>query len=83
MPAPPRIGQSRRRNCANIPLMLFIVFTLLMLQLHSFSRSMLVFLTGPLGTDRRGARAAVLHAPFGFVAQLGVIALFGMIIRNR
>ena len=34
---------------ANIPLMLFIVFTLLMLQLHSFSRSMLVFLTGPLG----------------------------------
>ncbi len=34
---------------AGIPIMLFITFTLLMLQLHSFSRAMLVFLTGPLG----------------------------------
>ncbi|MFY7907241.1 MAG: efflux RND transporter permease subunit, partial [Burkholderiaceae bacterium] len=32
-----------------MPVMLFITFTLLMLQLHSFSRAMLVFLTGPLG----------------------------------
>lgn len=34
---------------AGIPIMLFITFTLLMLQLHSFSRAMLVFLTGPWG----------------------------------
>jgi multidrug efflux pump subunit AcrB len=34
---------------AGVPLMLFIIFTLLMLQLQSFSRAMLVFLTGPLG----------------------------------
>ena len=67
---------------ANIPLMLFIVFTLLMLQLHSFSRSMLVFLTGPLGIIGAAAALLVFRAPFGFVAQLGVIALFGMIIRN-
>ena len=33
---------------AGAPLMLFIMFTLLMLQLHSFSRSVLVFLTGRL-----------------------------------
>jgi multidrug efflux pump subunit AcrB len=55
---------------AGVPVMLFITFTLLMLQLQSFSRAMLVFLTGPL--DR----------PFGFVALLGVIALMGMIQRN-
>jgi multidrug efflux pump len=67
---------------ANIPLMLFIVFTLLMLQLHSFSRSMMVFLTGPLGLIGAAAALLVFRAPFGFVAQLGVIALFGMIIRN-
>ncbi|HQR22533.1 MAG TPA: efflux RND transporter permease subunit, partial [Burkholderiaceae bacterium] len=67
---------------ANIPLMLFIVFTLLMLQLHSFSRSLLVFLTGPLGLIGAAGALLVLRAPFGFVAQLGVIALFGMIIRN-
>ncbi|WP_016832880.1 efflux RND transporter permease subunit [Herbaspirillum lusitanum] len=67
---------------ANVPLVIFIIFTLLMLQLHSFSRAMLVFLTGPLGVAGAAVALLVLHRPFGFVAQLGVIALFGMIIRN-
>ena len=43
---------------AGIPIMLFVTFTLLMLQLHSFSRAMLVFLTGPLGIA--GVAAALL-----------------------
>jgi multidrug efflux pump subunit AcrB len=67
---------------ANVPLVLFIVFTLLMLQLHSFSRAMLVFLTGPLGVAGAAMALLILGRPFGFVANLGVIALFGMIIRN-
>lgn len=67
---------------ANVPLVLFIVFTLLMLQLKSFSRALLVFLTGPLGVAGAAMALLVLHRPFGFVANLGVIALFGMIIRN-
>jgi len=67
---------------ANIPLMLFVVFTLLMLQLQSFSRSLLVFLTGPLGLIGASLGLLVFRQPFGFVAQLGVIALTGMIIRN-
>jgi len=66
----------------NVPLVLFLVFTLLMLQLHSFSRSLLVFLTGPLGVAGAAMALLVLGRPFGFVANLGVIALFGMIIRN-
>jgi multidrug efflux pump subunit AcrB len=66
----------------NLPLAMFIIFTLLMLQLHSFSRSVLVFLTGPLGFIGAAAALLILQAPFGFVAQLGVIALIGMIIRN-
>jgi multidrug efflux pump len=65
-----------------IPLMLFIVFTLLMLQLQSFSRSLLVFLTGPLGLAGVAAALLLLNRPFGFVALLGVIALMGMIQRN-
>jgi len=64
------------------PLMLFIMFTLLMLQLHSFSRAMLVFLTGPLGLPGIAAALLILNRPFGFVALLGVIALMGMIMRN-
>jgi multidrug efflux pump len=67
---------------ANVPLVLFIVFTLLMLQLHSFSRALLVFLTGPLGVAGAAMALLILDRPFGFVANLGVIALFGMIIRN-
>ena len=67
---------------AGVPLMLFIIFTLLMLQLQSFSRSLLVFLTGPLGMAGVAAALLLLDRPFGFVALLGVIALMGMIMRN-
>ena len=67
---------------AGIPIMLFITFTLLMLQLHSFSRAMLVFLTGPLGIAGVAGALLVSGRPFGFVALLGVIALMGMIQRN-
>ncbi|MBU3713032.1 MAG: efflux RND transporter permease subunit, partial [Limnohabitans sp.] len=67
---------------AGVPLMLFITFTLLMLQLQSFSRAMLVFLTGPMGIAGVAAALLALDRPFGFVALLGVIALMGMIQRN-
>ena len=67
---------------AGVPLMLFITFTLLMLQLQSFSRSLLVFLTGPLGMAGVAGALLLLGRPFGFVALLGVIALMGMIQRN-
>jgi len=67
---------------AGIPVMLFLIFTLLMLQLHSFSRAVLVFLTGPLGVAGAAAALLALDRPFGFVALLGVIALMGMIMRN-
>ncbi len=67
---------------AGVPIMLFITFTLLMLQLHSFSRAMLVFLTGPMGIAGVAGALLVLNRPFGFVALLGVIALMGMIQRN-
>ena len=67
---------------AGVPVMLFITFTLLMLQLHSFSRAVLVFLTGPLGIAGVAGALLLLNRPFGFVALLGVIALMGMIQRN-
>ncbi len=65
-----------------LPVALFIMFTLLMLQLHSFSRAVLVFLTGPMGIAGVAAALLLLNRPFGFVALLGVIALMGMIMRN-
>lgn len=65
-----------------LPVALFIMFTLLMLQLHSFSRAVLVFLTGPMGIAGVAGALLLLNRPFGFVALLGVIALMGMIMRN-
>jgi multidrug efflux pump len=65
-----------------LPVALFIMLTLLMLQLHSFSRSILAFVTGFWGVAGVAGALLVLNRPFGFVALLGVIALLGMIIRN-
>ena len=62
--------------------MLFIIFTLLILQLQSVTRAILVFLTAPLGLVGVALALLVFQVPFGFVAQLGVIALGGMIMRN-
>lgn len=67
---------------AQLPLTVFIIFTLLMLQLQSFSRAVMVFLTGPLGLIGAVGTLLALNAPMGFVAQLGITALIGMIIRN-
>jgi multidrug efflux pump len=75
-------GKAQGAIAAIFPLVIFIIFTLLMLQLHSFSRSLLVFLTGPLGIAGAAAALLIFQRPFGFVSLLGVIALFGMIIRN-
>ncbi len=67
---------------AGVPLFLFVVFTLLMLQLRSFSRSIMVLLTAPLGLIGVTLFLLVFRVPFGFVAMLGTIALAGMIMRN-
>lgn len=64
------------------PVMFLIVLTLLMLQLNSFKRSLLVLATAPLGMIGVTLSLITLHAPFGFVALLGVIALLGIIMRN-
>ncbi len=75
-------GTAQSSIMANLPLMLFLVLTLLMLQLQSFARSVMVYLTGPLGIIGAAIALLVSGQPFGFVAQLGVIALLGMIVRN-
>jgi multidrug efflux pump subunit AcrB len=75
-------GKGQGSIAVGVPMMLFLIFTLLMLQLQSFSRSMLVFLTGPMGIAGVAGALLLLDRPFGFVALLGVIALMGMIMRN-
>jgi multidrug efflux pump subunit AcrB len=65
-----------------MPVMLFVVFTLLMIQLQSFSRSVMVMLTAPLGLIGVSGALLLSHKPFGFMAMLGTIAMLGIIMRN-
>lgn len=67
---------------AVVPLMILGVITLLMMQLQSISRTIIVLLTAPLGLIGVAIALVAFQAPFGFVANLGVIALMGMIMRN-
>ncbi|WP_019399656.1 efflux RND transporter permease subunit [Pseudoxanthomonas sp. GW2] len=67
---------------AGMPLFLFVVTTLLMVQLRSFSRTLMVLVTAPLGLIGASWFLLVFRMPFGFVALLGTIALAGMVMRN-
>ena len=75
-------GKSQAPIIAVVPIMLFAMATILMLQLQSFQRLFLVFAVAPLALI--GVVAALLPsgAPLGFVAILGVLALIGILIRN-
>ncbi|MDR7151891.1 multidrug efflux pump subunit AcrB [Hydrogenophaga palleronii] len=79
------IEESDKANAALFavfPAMFAVMLTLLMIQLQSFSRLFMVFMTGPLAIIGVVPALLIFQAPFGFVALLGVIALGGMIMRN-
>ena len=67
---------------AMFPLMILIMLTLLMAQVHSFKKVALIFGIAPLGLIGAVAFLLLFNSPFGFVALLGVIALAGMDMRN-
>jgi len=67
---------------AQLPLTLVVVLVLLMIQLQSFSRVLMVILTAPLGLIGVVLALLLFDRPFGFVALLGTIAMFGIIMRN-
>jgi len=66
----------------SLPLVFFLIFTLLVLQLSGMSKSLLVVATAPLGVSGAVMSLLLFNRPLGFVAGLGIIALIGMIIRN-
>ena len=67
---------------ASAPLFFVVVLTLLMIQLQSFQRVVMVLLTAPFGIIGVALFLWGFNQPFGFVALLGTIALSGMIMRN-
>jgi multidrug efflux pump len=75
-------AKSQAPIAAVVPMMLFVMATILMIQLQSFHKLFLVFAVAPLALI--GVVSALLPsgAPLGFVAILGVLALIGILIRN-
>ena len=65
-----------------IPLMLFLMATFLMIQLHSVQKLLLVISVAPLGLIGVVLALVPTGTPLGFVAILGILALAGIIIRN-
>jgi multidrug efflux pump subunit AcrB len=79
------VGESAKGQqsiLAVIPVMFIAMLVVLMVQLQSVQKLVIVMLTAPLGLI--GVVLALLASgkPFGFVAMLGTFALTGMIIRN-
>ncbi|MEP9379933.1 efflux RND transporter permease subunit [Aquabacter sp. CN5-332] len=74
--------KSQASVVAVVPVMLLIMFTVLMLQLQSFQRLILVLSVAPLGLIGVAAALLLSGKPLGFVAILGVLALIGMITKN-
>lgn len=75
-------AKSQGPIAAVVPLMLFVMTTILMIQLQSFQRLFLVMAVAPLGLIGVVAALVPSRAPLGFVAILGVLALIGILIRN-
>ena len=75
-------AKSQASVVAVVPVMLFIMLSVLMVQLQSFARLFLVLSVGPLGLIGVVAALLVSGRPLGFVAILGILALLGMITKN-
>ena len=74
--------QSNAALIAQVPLMIALMLTVLMVQLGSFRQLALVISVAPLGLIGVVAALLTTGKPMGFIAILGTVALAGMIIRN-
>jgi multidrug efflux pump len=77
-----RSVQATRFILEMTPLMVVIVVLLLMFQLQSVSQMLITLLTAPLGIIGVVFSLLITGMPMGFLAQLGILALVGIIIRN-
>lgn len=67
---------------APVPAMILTIMILLMLQLQNIAKMVLTLLTAPLGIIGVSIGLFLTGKPMGFVVQLGILALSGIIMRN-
>jgi multidrug efflux pump subunit AcrB len=65
-----------------VPLMIVAIMIFLILYLQNIPKMILTMLTAPLGIIGVAVGLLITHSPLGFVVQLGILALSGIIMRN-
>ncbi|MFS4439462.1 efflux RND transporter permease subunit [Paracoccaceae bacterium GXU_MW_L88] len=75
-------AESQGPIAAVVPLMLFLMVTLVMVQMQSFRLTAIVISVAPLALIGVVLALGLSGAPLGFVAILGVLSLIGILIRN-
>lgn len=65
-----------------VPFMIIMIMILLMVQLQNIAKMVLTLLTAPLGIIGVSVGLFLTNSPLGFVVQLGILALAGIIMRN-
>ncbi|MDO4921288.1 MAG: efflux RND transporter permease subunit [Phascolarctobacterium sp.] len=65
-----------------VPLMILLIMILIMLQLQDIRKLVVIMLTAPMGIIGVIFGLLLFNASLGFMAELGILALTGTIIRN-
>ena len=78
--------ENSQKNTASFlkpaPVMAIIILVILMFELQSIKKVVITLLTAPLGIIGVTIGLGITGRPVGFVVILGLLALFGIIIRN-
>ncbi len=75
-------AESQQSVFAVVPVMIFLMISLLMIQLQSFKDAGMVLILLPLGLIGVVGALLLFNRSLGFVAILGILALIGMIAKN-
>ena len=75
-------ARSQKYIARPIPIMIFVIMTLLMIQIRNGKQMLMTLFTAPLGIIGVAFGMLLFDEAMGFVANLGVLSLSGMIIRN-
>ena len=75
-------ASSQASVLAVVPFMIFLMVSILMAQLQSFSRLALVLAVVPMGLIGVVGALFIFNRPLGFVAILGILSLLGLIAKN-
>lgn len=76
------LKNSQREMGRVMAISLLLIAAIMLIQFRSFTKSLVVMLTVPLGLIGAFIGLAAVHASFGFIALLGIVSLAGVIVSH-